>query len=368
METYHVFCCGSNGQGQLGVSHEEDISVPICCFESNCDIANIGKGDNHTLLLLENGDLYASGKSCGYARDERNELRDDVNEFKLVATNCQDVAAGWEFSIVVDRKSNIVVYSTKEMTRFTLDGRVDYIRTSLDGILISCDNGKRVYAYGNNKKGQLLGNTSELVLKEFSELNLDIEGDDELKLESVTNICMGRDYSILLARTSTGENVLYMLGKSDRHGILQDLNNTLGDGIIVGERGTDKCRHFIIKKGLSILDIKSMWSSVHVLYETEEGGVQIVSVGNDIYKQLYRDNSLIRLTKETQFDVGTEHGVILRSDQKEAFAWGWGEHGNCGSSMEGTNQCVYKVDDNSIDTIEKVFAGYASTFIVTKHV
>lgn len=358
MGKYEVYCCGSNGSGQLGLSHDEDINTPAVCFRSKNQIVNLGKGDNHTLILLDNGDVYACGKSCGYFRNSEGLLKRDTDEFVLVAKNCTNVAASWEFSVIVQDESKVIIYSPKDVKQFKVDGVVDYIRTSLDGMLISCNSGGTVYAFGNNRKGQLLGIPSTLgSVSGLVRLDLPL-------VKHVNKICMGRDYSIILAERGTGEKAVYMLGKSDRYDILRKMSSLLGEeeNVVITEDGVNQCRHFVLRKGVRIIGLQSMWSSVHVMYETEGNEVQFASFGNDNHKQCFRHCEQLRLTPESKFDVGTEHGVILNQSSSEAFAWGWGEHGNCGFTSQGELGLLYKAEKHL--RIESVFAGYATTFIV----
>lgn len=76
-----LFAFGSNGSGQLGIGHEEDVSTPTqCLFEQSepsqgsqistiqntnladeSEIITIAAGGNHTLLLTTSGSIYAAG-------------------------------------------------------------------------------------------------------------------------------------------------------------------------------------------------------------------------------------------------------------------------------------------------------------------
>ncbi|EAQ91120.1 hypothetical protein CHGG_03055 [Chaetomium globosum CBS 148.51] len=68
---------GSNGSGQLGIGHKEDVSAPqpvllpssITTASPPPKLKSIAAGGNHTLLLFESGDLLWSGDhttgACG---------------------------------------------------------------------------------------------------------------------------------------------------------------------------------------------------------------------------------------------------------------------------------------------------------------
>lgn len=80
-----LFAFGSNGSGQLGIGHDEDVSVPTrCLFEEGQTpseeengtqaktISCIVAGGNHTLILYQDGSVYAAGCNedgrCGHHR------------------------------------------------------------------------------------------------------------------------------------------------------------------------------------------------------------------------------------------------------------------------------------------------------------
>ncbi len=75
-----LFALGSNGSGQLGIGHKEDVSVPKqVLFPEDLSILptirKIAAGGNHTLLLTEPGELFWSGDSttgaCGKVTSEQ---------------------------------------------------------------------------------------------------------------------------------------------------------------------------------------------------------------------------------------------------------------------------------------------------------
>ncbi|GKZ31733.1 hypothetical protein AbraIFM66950_000498 [Aspergillus brasiliensis] len=70
-----LYAFGSNGSGQLGLAHTDDVSVPTrCLFDDDDDhtsssspsntaatISRIAAGGNHTLVLFSDGRVYAAG-------------------------------------------------------------------------------------------------------------------------------------------------------------------------------------------------------------------------------------------------------------------------------------------------------------------
>ncbi|KAJ5171376.1 uncharacterized protein N7500_004159 [Penicillium coprophilum] len=134
-----LFAFGSNGSGQLGIGHEEDVSTPVQCLfaqpeparESQIttiqntaladepEITTIVAGGNHTLLLTASGSIYAAGCNedgrCGphratkdstTAENEGNILRfrqmilsDAVSNTEV--SKFKHVSATWEGTIAV---------------------------------------------------------------------------------------------------------------------------------------------------------------------------------------------------------------------------------------------------------------------------
>lgn len=354
---YKVLCCGSNGRGQLGLGHDKDTDILECCLNSETGVKNIGCGSNHVLILLENGDLYASGYNNGYFGDQR-----DSKNFSIVKNNVKLVDAGWDFTITVDFENIIQIHTEKGISEFDLkQGDVSYLRTSLDSVLVCCSNGF-VFGWGNNKKGQLLGDcadTNAKMLKEFEKLQFNDVHDYERLI--LLDCHLGRDYGIFLFENFiTKENVLVMRGKSDRYEILEGLNDVLGKEKVLGTIHENKTRYFPVSNKISIESLKSMWSSVHVLYKKDNEKRDIHSFGNNVYEQLYVDDKNLSIGF---FDVGTEHGVLVTPNGDNVYCWGWGEHGNCGNQKEQSKlSSIYKSNSRKVVS---VYGGYANTWIVT---
>ncbi|KAJ6169252.1 hypothetical protein N7497_002095 [Penicillium chrysogenum] len=169
-----LFAFGSNGSGQLGIGHEEDVPTPTQCLFAQTEtsqgpqmttiqstsladesgVTTIAAGGNHTLLLTTSGSIYAAGCNadgrCGLHRatktpkehgsdDNRNILRfrrmiisDAASDTEV--SNFKHVSATWEGTIAVasvPRSSN----------------NVDHGDTP--------DMEDRVFVFGSSPKGEL---------------------------------------------------------------------------------------------------------------------------------------------------------------------------------------------------------------------
>ncbi|KAJ5968867.1 hypothetical protein N7501_005115 [Penicillium viridicatum] len=135
-----LFAFGSNGSGQLGIGHEEDVSAPTqCLFEQpepsqgsqitiqntnladESEISTIAAGGNHTLLLTTNGSIYAAGCNedgrCGPHRatkipkEPESDNKGNILRFRRIilqapvsdteVSKFKHVSATWEGTIAV---------------------------------------------------------------------------------------------------------------------------------------------------------------------------------------------------------------------------------------------------------------------------
>ncbi|KAJ5963801.1 uncharacterized protein N7479_003677 [Penicillium vulpinum] len=166
-----LYAFGSNGSGQLGIGHEEDVSTPTqCLFEQpqesqtttintnltdESEIVTIAAGGNHTLLLTTSGSIYAAGCNtdgrCGPHRPTKNGHESDNNEGKILrfrqiilsdatsdteVSKFKHVSATWEGTIAVasvprSSNSNVAHHGDKPDTE------------------------DRVFVFGSSPKGEL---------------------------------------------------------------------------------------------------------------------------------------------------------------------------------------------------------------------
>ncbi|CAI7566692.1 unnamed protein product [Penicillium glandicola] len=170
-----LFAFGSNGSGQLGIGHEEDVSTPTqCLFEQsepsqgsqittiqntnldNSEIITIAAGGNHTLLLTTSGSIYAAGCNtdgqCGPPMPTKNPKQDPAKEENILrfrrlvlldvvsdteVSSFKHVSATWEGTIAV------ASVSRSNSSR----NNVDHAQTP--------DTEDRVFVFGSSPKGEL---------------------------------------------------------------------------------------------------------------------------------------------------------------------------------------------------------------------
>ncbi|GKU04406.1 hypothetical protein FLAG1_07055 [Fusarium langsethiae] len=322
-----VFALGSNGSGQLGIGHKEDVSVPKqVLFHPDppaSPVVQVTAGGNHTLLLTKAGQLYWSGDStpgaCGLTSGP------DVAAFREVqlAKNGEPpvgevalITATWEASIVAAKDTegkNTQVFSfgaglkgelglgelivrTPSATRireFPPAGtEVTDLAACMGHVVAVLDNGD-AYGWGNARKSQA-GEPGQVLYAPRKIEGLDFK---------VTRAVCGREFTCLFGDPQSGN--LKVLG-SDKWKIQSDAPKT--------------CPEW--------KDVGASWGNVFIL--AKDGSLQ--AWGRDDHGQLPPPN----LPGISKIAIGSEHVVAL-STAGDVLSWGWGEHGNCGPQVENND-------------------------------
>jgi len=327
------YALGSNGSGQLGIGHKEDVSVPkeVLFDNSKAPLSqeppHIRAGGNHT-LLLSGEQLYCSGDPSSGACGLLPEVMQPNPQFRKVildneASNDPQskiifVAATWEASFVVKNDNHgcatqVYSFGTGNKGELGLGELIfrspkaqlikDFpplgtevvdLAASVSHVVAVLSNGD-AYGWGNGRKGQLgqLGQSQVIVYspRRISDVGFNV----------VRAVC-GREFTYLISTPEDG-----------RHTVL----------------GTDK-RNVITGVPENVKTWKGVgasWGSIFVLLQSGK----LVSWGRDDHGQLAPPN----LPELSQIAVGSEHALVLTT-HGDVLAWGWGEHGNCGpSTTEG---------------------------------
>lgn len=326
-----LYAFGSNGSGQLGIGHDEDVSIPTrCLFEasepevlvsnegnSTNSIRRIAAGGNHTLLLFSDGALYAAGCNddgrCGAEPGDslmkfwRVIVRDEVS-----GQSCEtfrDVSACWEGTFLVaaagDRvfvlgsgaKGELglgegVVRATGPVPvkDFPPSGtEIVGVASGMGHTVVVLSDGE-VYGWGAARKGQL-GEAAKGRKVVWEPVR--VEG---VPFRATGAVC-GREFTVVTGDKSKGEFVI--LGSADnRWNVLSDAPPALE-----------------VYRGI--------WASWHGVYVQRDGGV--LAWGRNDRGQL----PPVDLPVVSELAVGSEHALALL-DGGTVVAFGWGEHGNCG--------------------------------------
>ncbi|KJZ76220.1 hypothetical protein HIM_04302 [Hirsutella minnesotensis 3608] len=320
-----IFAIGSNGSGQLGIGHKEDVSVPkpvqFHPSQPGDSVVQIAAGGNHTLLLTESGMLYWSGDASSGAVGLAPQR--DLPVFQAVQLDKDDnmelghidfIAATWEASIVVcrdrqGRRTKIyslgvgmkgelgageIMVRTPTATKIQdfppLETEITCLSACMSHVVVVLSNGD-AYGWGNCRKLQI-GHPGAVV---HSPRKIDGMG------FKVTRAVCAKETTCLFGEPESGN--IRVLG-SDKWELCSKAPTTAP----------------------AWSDVGAGWGNFYIL--CKDGS--LLGWGRDDHGQLPPPN-LPRLRK---IAIGSEHVVVL-SDDGDVLAWGWGEHGNCGPQVEG---------------------------------
>ncbi|KAL8739728.1 MAG: hypothetical protein Q9190_007499 [Brigantiaea leucoxantha] len=310
---------GSNGSGQLGIGDRDDTCIPQRCQfhgsppKSTDHIKQIAAGGNHTLILFESGDLYAAGSNANGRAGIPSSI-ESTQEFHHVqvlpdGTRAKCCSATWEASVVVTHGNE--VYSFGNGPRGELgagDGvssglhRLDHfcppnteiidLASGVEHTVAILSNGE-AYGWGNGRKGQL-GEPNQVLWNPRKVENLDFN--------PVKAAC-GREFTYLAGASISGYHSV--LG-SDKWKVKSDAPPSMPRWKSLG----------------------ATWGSILVVDEYNK----ITAWGRNDRGQLGPERTLENGLIES-LALGSEH-VLALSKTGTVGAWGWGEHGNCGTGID----------------------------------
>jgi len=338
-----IFALGSNGSGQLGILHRQDVSVPKpIVFDPappSSPIVRLATGGNHTLLLTADGDVYCTGDAAsgacgltshlaataaladaavfrpinlGLGGTIRNSRDCTSSSMRRGGTVVTLMAATWEASIFVLRdddgrarhtytvgtglkgelgQGEIMVKTPiatllQEFPPPEEDSDAEFvdIAACMSHVVAVLSNG-HVYGWGAGRKGQL-GNPIAATVSRPRRIDAPFP---------VARAVCGRDFTVLFAAPACGRSLV--LGSSPWK--RDDELSTVRDW----------------------LDVGASWRAVYVL---DKAGI-VHGWGSDDHGGLPPPG----LPRIVRLALGSEHVVAL-SNEGDVLAWGWGEHGNCG--------------------------------------
>ncbi|KAK1148628.1 alpha tubulin suppressor [Aspergillus melleus] len=387
-----LFSFGSNGSGQLGIGHAEDVSVPTQCLfdeqgsstsssssplihdqsRTEAGISRIVAGGNHTLILFADGAVYAAGCNedgrCGL----RPSTTDPLLRFRRVIVDdaatglsydtFKGISATWEASFLVpslpggggvEEDGDVVfvlgsgakgelgfgegcarVEAATRIPNFPPRGtRINAIASGMGHTVTVLSNGE-VYGWGGARKGQL---GEAAVASKIAWKPVKIEN---LGFSATGAAACGREFTVVTGDRAAGQ--FAVLGSAgDKWNILSGVP---ASAAVEGYRG-----------------IYASWHGIYVHRQDSS----IVCWGRNDRGQLPPGD----LPASKDIAVGSEHALALLEDQS-VVAFGWGEHGNCGpdTDAQGNVKGVYKriplpVEDGS--AIVGIGAGCATSWVIT---
>lgn len=353
-----LYALGSNGSFQLGIGHDDDVSSPQKCrfaadngnelvdhvpldVDDGERIRKIVAGGNHTLLLTTCGRVWTTGSNevgqCGWTAPGQVQVSAGTvtGTWRRVQWNrpgqgevCRftDVAATWTASY------------------FVVDGQI-------------------LYSCGRGEKGELgigLGHNDNLTPTQCFDLSDFESGVPYAKIETISS-CMNH----VVVLSSSGK--LYGWGACRKGQLGENLKNekviwlpkSLDTGsqwkprqvvtgreftFVIGERFEEQCFLGDADRagfGTPIV-LEDEWQQD---FEVHAGWTHIVvRVGDGNLREFGRNprGQLLERTlgdSMARFVMGSEHSLAVTCSGT-AIAWGWGEHGNCGSEVDEKKNVV----------------------------
>lgn len=316
-----LFALGSNGSGQLGIGHKEDVSVPKqVLFEHplprDDEIVKIVAGGNHTILVTKSGRAYWSGDSsmgaCGIVSDPDSvDSPPMFREVVLPKTESlgpvADVACTWDSSIFTLRdlegKATKVYTCGGESTEPRLLADFPPIGSEVRGLaagfrhVVAVLNNGDIYGWGNGRKGQLgvlEGSTADA--KGVIQRPTKIQG---VSFPVAKAVCC--QYTTCLI-AEPGDGQIAVLG-ADKWALKSSAPPAVPNWKI----------------------ITASWGGIYIL--KYDGMLE--AWGRDDHGQLPPP----AVSRVESIAAGSEH-IVAFTDEREVVSWGWGEHGNCGPQTE----------------------------------
>lgn len=349
-----LFALGSNGSGQLGLGHDEDMatpqSVPADSLGLDCSsmIKRLAAGGNHTVVLSSDGRAFSAGdNSDGRCGTEEFELSSRFREIHALGdknSRWEDAAATWSATILVRNGGQEVwvcgsgdsgelglgdgVREAKQLIRildFPPAGtRVVQLEACMAHVVAVVDDGA-VYGWGKGRKGQLGdGGHDSWTPRKVSGLQFRVE----------RAVC-GKDFTCLFGNSRVGE--VQMLGPDGR-----DRFNLKASAPLRVPGWRDVC---------------ASWGNVFVLQENGK----LLAWGRDDHGQL----PAREMPEIAMVAAGSEHCLASKLDGT-VLAWGWGEHGNCGEHTDAKGDVKGTWNELTVPGVVRgIFSGCATSFILT---
>ena len=343
-----LYAFGSNGSGQLGIGHRDDVQTPCRHIgPANLNIARpkqIAAGGNHTLVLYESGQL-----ACTPATHTGSE--NESRETKILAHNVRLCSATWECFTYCTCNNTLYSWGTSQKGELgqgqdrteiaapgtTLDipvlkhssASIVDLASGVQHTVVVLSTGE-VLGWGNGRKGQL-GEPAEIIRTPRRIAGLPFK---------VSRAVCGREFTYLVADPTDG-----------RHLILGS------DKWLVKSQAPQNVSQW--------KDIGASWGSIFVLLDSGN----IISWGRNDHGQL----APLALEEVHKIAIGSEHALVVAGTDRSVYIWGWGEHGNCGQVIDKdgdvkdgrSNKIVLPSDEEDM-RIHGVGAGCATSWIWTK--
>lgn len=349
-----LYAFGSNGSGQLGIGHRNDVAIPSACKSEAASskfqrLKQVVAGGNDTFLFFSDEPIMWTGVSTQASISEFGSENDAFVDVSLPEP-VKLCSATWDAFITVTLSNRIYTFGAGGKGELGRGSKLTAIANSptlqpldfarlippgvtivdlasgLNHAVVVLSDGN-VLGWGQGRKGQL-GVPSEVVWEPRK-----IDG---IGFPVVRAVC-GREFTYLAGSPDQGYHAI--LG-SDKWNLKTDAP----------------------AKVLNWKDIGASWSSIFVL--DQEGC--LVSWGRNDHGQL----TSAGLPPVQKMAIGSEHAMVL-TEAGKVLAWGWGEHGNCGKDVDEDGDIKHRWVEIPLPTsngfrVFEIGAGCATSWILTQ--
>ncbi|KAJ9577236.1 hypothetical protein L9F63_006210 [Diploptera punctata] len=330
---------GANTYGQLGQGIKtEQCSLPGDVKSEYLDLnylQSIVGGGGHTLVLDKSGHVFACGSNA------KGQLGLDMNEEHLVfkkinslsSHHVTQISCGWDSSLAVTKDGELFVWGSNTYGQLGIPkSKVQYsnipikidvpeitsVSSGLRHTVMITKDGK-VLVCGNGRKGQLG------LIDDNGETIQQLEQPKEVPgMRNIHSAVCGQHHTIVL----TSDGRLYGWG-DNKHGQL-GLNPILHP-TLSSPKEIENLPHELN------LNSKLFSGWTHIAILTENG--KVINWGRNTYGQLgchefkrpasWKPIIMDNIGYVKQLAVGSEHNIAIL-DSGQMISWGWNEHGNCG--------------------------------------
>ncbi|KAI4466478.1 regulator of chromosome condensation (rcc1) repeat [Holotrichia oblita] len=340
----------------FGTGRGESIPLRSQTGEYRIDIGGAG----HSLILDQNGHVYC----CGWNSKGQLGISDESGKFEQIEIikdrRMVQICCGWDFSAALSDNSKLFVWGNNAYTQLGLSKSITctgipsmlqvsqklatgftYVSCGLrHSALITRD--RSLLVAGTGTKGQLgLGDN-------FSDDNY-LSLSKVPELQDIESVACGQNHTIALRSDGT----VYAWG-DNRYGQL----------------GVDpaKPNSFVpiqVFRDESIASVHSGWT--HSAALTKNGRVMVW--GRNSYGQLgcqkkqvsHKAELIPDLEDVAQLSLGSEHNLAVTGDGR-LFSWGWNEHGSCGNN--NTDNVLKPMQIFANQKVKSAFACTGQSFAV----
>jgi len=386
-----LFGWGANSHGQLGLGHkseQENRPKHVNCSTVLCQVSG---GGGHTLAVDKDGTLFV----CGWNRFGQLGLghTEDVTVFTCTGVRGVKAAVGgWDFSIVLLEDGRVLSAGANKYLQLGVKDKSDKVGgacdvlTEVEGLrdivevaaglrhAAAVDKDGRLFTWGLGSKGQLGRHT---------EGDVDLPGPVE-GLQNIVSVSCGQYYTLVITREGNlfgfGQNKFCQISKSCEKSIFlprqlaisgvasvscgwthvstlsSSLDHTPG-GISSGGTSTTDSGDDQTTGGRSIGGLYHAWGRNNYHQCAQAGKETIVAL--DQQKGSLLADQLVKKVLS-----GSEHCLCLDVEGK-VFAWGWNEHGNCGTGTTEDIPEPTQIEFPSSHYICDIFVGSAHCFAMS---